>query len=831
MIHRWKGIILASILLMAAETLNPNCYASPQEQERGGDGSSLAAAKVSDGKSQPHPGSAVPSSDVNPPPKASSDHDNSLGLRLLDHIGGDQKAIWTSPYRLRLIDADWLVPLGLATGGMLSTDTEYSKHLSNSPSRLKYSTDLSNYGIGALAGAGAGLYFLGQMTHDDHKSETGLLAGEAAIDSFAVAYGLKYAFGRERPLQNGYRGNFWSGGDSFPSEHAAAAWSIASVIAHEYPGPLTTILAYGMASAVSASRITAKEHFPSDVLIGSAIGWFVGQRVYRAHHDPALGSGEWPTYAEFHDDGSEPKRGTMGSPFVPLDSWVYPALERLAALGYIRTEFLGMRPWTRIECARLVEEAGDAMGSPESGPREASRLYQAIAKEFEKDFDAVDGDNNRSVRLESVYTRAMGINGEPLHDGYHFGQTIINDDGRPYQEGFNNVSGFSGWGTAGRFTVYVHGEYQHAPFAPAYSDQVRNLIASVDHNPVQPATPFATVNQFRLLDTYVSANLENWTLSFGKQSLWWGPDYGSAVLFSGNAEPIYMFRASRIAPITLPWIFRWLGPMKSDFFIGKLSGHEFPPRPLIHGEKLSFKPTPNLELGFSRTTVFAGVGHPMTLSLLKQTYFSVGDNPTQNRTNDPGDRKGGLDFSYRIPYVRDWLTVYMDSFSDDDPSPLANPPRANFAPGFYMPKLPWLPNVDLRFEAGYTDPATPESNGGIFVYFNGNYHDSYTNKKYLLGSWIGREGQGFQAWNTYWFGAKNSIQLGYRHAKVSDDFIPFGETVNDGSVKVNWWLGRDVNLSTFVQYEQWRAPSLAASLQSTWTASVEVKFLPHSWSR
>jgi hypothetical protein len=53
------------------------------------------------------------------------------------------------------------------------------------------------------------------------------------------------------------------------------------------------------------------------------------------------------------------KPRSVGSPYVELDSWIYPAIERLAALGYIHTQFLGMRPWTRLECALSVQEAGE----------------------------------------------------------------------------------------------------------------------------------------------------------------------------------------------------------------------------------------------------------------------------------------------------------------------------------------------------------------------------------------------------------------------------------------------------------------------------------------
>ncbi len=98
----------------------------------------------------------------------------------------------------------------------------------------------------------------------------------------------------------------------------------------------------------------------------------------------------------------------------------------------------------------------------------------------------------------------MDIAGKPINDSYHFGQSLINDEGRPYQQGVNNVTGFSARAEDRRFAFYVSGEYQHTPSAPAYSLLQRSVIAEVDLNPVQPATPFATINRFQLLDTYVA---------------------------------------------------------------------------------------------------------------------------------------------------------------------------------------------------------------------------------------------------------------------------------------------------------------------------------------
>ncbi len=761
------------------------------------------------------------------------DYDTTLGRHLFRRFAKDQEAIWTAPAHLRLVDVDWLLPLGVATGAMLATDTEFSKHLSNSPSRLKNADDFSNYGVASLAAAAGGLYLWGHFTHDDHKRETGFLALEAAANATAASYALKYAFGRERPLQDNYHGSFWKSDDSFPSEHAAIAWAIAGVIAHEYPSPYVSLVSYGMAAAIGAARIDAKQHFPTDVLIGSTLGWFIGQQVYRRHHDPEVGGGEWQTYAESSDVSPARRTGSTGSPYVELDSWIYPAIERLAALGYIRMAFLGMRPWTRIECAHLVEEASDRVAfDGESGSGEAARLYYALEKEFAGDLETGGGSGVGEVtaRLESVYSITTGINGPPLNDSYHFGQTIINNYGRPYQEGFNSYDGFSGYATSGRFTLYVRGEYQYAPSAPGFSQPIENLIGKLDVNPPRTAAPIPTTNQFRLLDTYVAAKVADWNFAFGKQSLWWGPGEGSVLIFSDNAEPIYMFRASRTAPFVLPWIFHWLGPMKTDFFVGKLSGNEYPPRPMIHGETVSLKPTPNLELGFSRTAEFGGVGRAITPKAVFNSYFDYLNSSVLYGSNDsPGKRNGGFYFSYRLPFVRDWLSIYSDSISDDDPSPIASPRRAGIDTGIYLTHFPKIQKLDLRVESTNTNSVS-SSRHGNYIYYDSFYHDLYTNKNNLIGSWIGREGTGIQAWSNYWFNARSSLQFGYRDAKVAPDFIPGGETIVDEWIKGNWWMRGVLNVSASVQHETWLAPVLAPTRQTNWTSSVGISFQPHDLS-
>jgi membrane-associated phospholipid phosphatase len=817
-----RTVLLCSFVAVAS--LNPRVSGAQEQQAATADSGANTAVS---GTETPN-GNGSSTSDMSDPQTSTPAYQNSIGAAFLKHLASDQYTIWTSPARLRFADVDWLLPLGTATGILLATDSDSSRHLSNSPSLLKHSNDFSTYGLATMVAAGGGLYLWGHFMHEEHKRETGLLAGEAAIDALAVDYALKYSLGRERPLTDNYRGAFFKGGDSFPSEHSAAAWAIAGVIAHEYPGTLPTVLSYGVAAAISASRVSAKQHFPSDVLVGGAIGWLVAEEVYRHHHDPDLGGRDWQTYSDSIDAGSGRKSTSVGSPYVELDSWIYPAIERLAALGYIHSAYLGVRPWTRLECADLVEEAGDEIRAEGPSAESANEIYLALVQEFQGDLNALAEGGPLSADVESVYSRVTGISGQPLTDGDHFGQTIVDDFGRPYKQGANSYDGFSGYASAGRFVAYVRGEYQAAPSASPYSLGVREAIAKTDGNPLQPPIPIASTSQFRLLDTYLAADYADWNFSFGKQSLWWGPGDEGALIFSDNAEPIYMFRMTPERAFEVPLLSRVLGPFKTDFFVGKLSGNEFPPRPVIHGENISFKPARNLEIGFSRLVEFGGVGRPMTAGAIWNSYVSVKSSVNYRASRNPGKRTSGFDFSYRVPFIASGLTLYAESAAADDVVPLASLPRAAWNSGIYLPRVLSLSRLDLRIEGGYTDPVTPRSNDGEYLYWDLFYHDLSTNKNNLIGSWLGREGKGVRALSTYSFSAHDNIQFGYRQAKVAKDFIPSGETINDGSVTVNWWPKNFVNLSASVQYEKWLAPLLATGPQTNWTSTFEICFWPRA---
>ncbi len=213
-----------------------------------------------------------------------------LGQCLKD-IGHDQAGIWTSPLRASPRDAFWLVPFAAGTGVALHYDAQAQQNLGIDKSRIDTSNTISGFGSSyVLLGGATGFYFLGLGTHNQHLAETGRLGAEAVLDSFLVVEALKLATNRERPNEGNGQGGFWPHGTrsyeldgSFPSGHATETFALARVIASEYPSKPVQVAAYAFALAISASRVTARQHFPSDVLVGGTFGYLIGGYVVRHH--------------------------------------------------------------------------------------------------------------------------------------------------------------------------------------------------------------------------------------------------------------------------------------------------------------------------------------------------------------------------------------------------------------------------------------------------------------------------------------------------------------------------------------------------------------------
>ena len=763
------------------------------------------------------------------------DPDNHLFLPFAKHLADDQYSFWTAPAHFKGTDLEWGVPFAGVTAGFIASDSWLSKQIPLG--EISRSKTISDYGAYSFIGAGAGAFVFGHLTGNDRMSEAGFLSGEAAINSTAVAYLFKSITQRPRPYQANGSGKFFQGGSSFPSEHSAIAWSVASVMAHEYPGTLTQILAYGLATTVTATRVTGQQHFASDVIIGSALGWYFGRQVYRSHHDTTLGGEAWGDALPEKSGEKTRNPENMGSPYVPLDSWVYLALERLVALGYIKTAYLGIRPWTRLECARMLDEAQQNIADEDDPSGQAPRIYGELAKEFSSETGRLNGATNMGASLDSVYARVTNISGPPLRDGYHFGQTITNDFGRPIGEGLTLVTGVGTSAVVGPLAISIRGEYQRAgsvlPLTPLALQDIARTDIRQNFVPLGFSVNTGSISRFRLLDASVSLTFHNLQFSFGKQSNWLGPGDFGPLLMSDNAEPATMLKIDNTAPLLLGPLSHLLGPARAEFFIGRLSGSQWifqPPtlygphitdQPFIHGTKVSFHPTHNLEFGFGLTALFGGPGLPVTWHNFLRTFYSHKSNLADN----PGKRFSSFDFNYRVPGLRDWLSVYVDSLVVDEYSPIGST-RPSVNPGLYLSRFPRLPKLDLRVEGFKTNHPMGTCCFPGSVYWDLRYNSGYTNDGNLMGTWIGRAGYGGQAWMTYSLRQRTKFQLGYRHQEVDRAFIGGGRLI-DYSANADVELTRDVSLSGLVQQEQWRFPVLSSVARFNTTAQFEVQFHPH----
>jgi hypothetical protein len=440
---------------------------------------------------------------------------------------------------------------------------------------------------------------------------------------------------------------------------------------------------------------------------------------------------------------------------------------------------------------------------------------------------------------------ARGISGTPFRDSYHFGSTIVNDYGRPYAHGFNNYSGISGYASAGRFLLHVRGELHAAPSAVGYSNALTQTLANQDvgafpvaNNPATgspyiqttiPQGPIAVISDVRFLEAYASYRLLNHEISFGKQDDWLGPGMGGGMAYSNNAENIYSFRINRTEPLYIPLLSYLTGTFRYEFLIGSLKGHTYPNDPWVHLEKISFRPTVNLEFGFERTVIWGGKGHePINLHTFLRSFFSLtAATPAVKITSaDPGARFGAFDFSYRLPFVRNWLTLYSDSEVHDDVSPIDAPRRAAWRPGIYLSHVPGIPRLDLRLEAASTDPPITNSNGGHYMYYEGNQQQGYTNQGQLFGDWIGREDKGGQGWITYHLSGNEWLQMGVRNQKAAKDFIPGGTTLNDISFQVVKRIGKDFEVNGNFAYERWKAPIYRSTQQTVTTTTLQLTWFP-----
>jgi hypothetical protein len=514
---------------------------------------------------------------------------------------------------------------------------------------------------------------------------------------------------------------------------------------------------------------------------------------------------------------------------------------RLYSMGYLDTMYLSMRPYTRRSALHILQASeSDILSSDDTQAQDIlSALLNELTDEGVTGASIAGPERGTVYGLQSVYTRMMGISGNILVDSFHLGQTFFNDYGRPHEPGFNNLTGFSTLNERGPFSLYIRAEYQRAPSAAGYSQALSAQLSSFDtltfappNDPQAtiPTGPIVAQNPFRIVEATLSYHILGHEISGGKSDAWLGPAMGGAMSWSNNAENIYSFRINRVEPLRIKYLSRLLGPVRYDFFYGSLKGHTAPNDDWVHSEMFSFQPTKNFQFGFQRTVVFGGHGHePVTLHTFLKGFFDTNDTDQSEKfsRDDPGARFSAFTFSYRLPFVRNYLTLYADSESHDDLTPVSAPRRAAYRPGIYLSQFPGIRHLDFRLEGVSTNCSTLVCINGSHQYIEDAVQkQAYTNKGNILGDWIGREAIGGQVWLTYHLSGNEWVDVQYMHKQTPKDFIPGGATQSQFRVDVVKRIRSNIELNAWFQHERWVAPIYLPGVQSNNATTVQLTFFP-----
>jgi membrane-associated phospholipid phosphatase len=252
----------------------------------------------SQGVSASLPDAPIPTAEAQRAGSLSVDDVDISWKKLPRRILTDQKDIWLFP--TQVVRGRYLIPTLAVVGGtagLIAADPKIAPYFRKHAGNLD---DLNDGFDGTITSAETALVPLsllaaGYIRKDSYQVNTSLLAGEAYVDSAIVDLALKFATQRRRPYNippsGPFSDTFFNNGKShfsegsFPSGHAIGAFSIATVIANRYSHHRwVPIAVYGLATAVSLSRVTTSAHFPSDVFLGATLGYVIAKFQVLRHY-------------------------------------------------------------------------------------------------------------------------------------------------------------------------------------------------------------------------------------------------------------------------------------------------------------------------------------------------------------------------------------------------------------------------------------------------------------------------------------------------------------------------------------------------------------------
>jgi len=394
---------------------------------------------------------------------------------------------------------------------------------------------------------------------------------------------------------------------------------------------------------------------------------------------------------------------------LPLNSFVYADLDKLSGLGFIDSSMQGMRPFTRLEAARLVAEARRQAGGKKAQPvvRQMLRRLEFELREQLMELHVLEGEAPASYikPLRNLEVSYIHQDGEPsTYPRTNASQFSLNtnNSGVDYDDQNNGQLTFS----------------SEARFAGFFLLELRPTLLVREEQGTD----------LELLEGRAALSLGSFEISVGRQSLWWGQGRHGSLVLTNNAKPLDMLRITNPSPILLPWIFESLGPFRFDVFWSKLEKDRVVSELYFAGLRFDFKPVPWFELGASRTVIFGGKGRP---SIGWDEFLTILGGKNLSGGEDTSNSIAALDARLRLPFL--WGAEIYGEWGGEDEAGHWISNHAWLA-GMYLPRIDPSGRASLRIE--YADLSRIPENAPAW-YRHGTFRSGYTYEGKILGHHVG----------------------------------------------------------------------------------------------
>ncbi len=446
-----------------------------------------------------------------------------------------------------------------------------------------------------------------------------------------------------------------------------------------------------------------------------------------------------PSHPQAADRTDVPLRNWNG--FAINWHWTYDAIKRLVLAGLADRAILNTKPMSRLEMARIVAQAITKITSDVSGlSAERQDLEDTVYRlldEFQPELAELGVEAALQQGAPPGFVHIKPLDNLQVRTAFAKKDAFLeNNQGDSFDEGVNGrLASFSRGQVGDFFSATLHPELR-------LDEQGTNA---------------------RLVEGYGKLTFRNVEVGGGRESVWWGPGFHGSMLFSNNVQPFDLVKIGAAEPFTLPWVFKYLGPMKLTFLLGQLEEHRDFPHTKLGGMRVDLSPASFLEFGFSRVVQFDGRGRqPRGAFDYLRIFFGPGsDNP-----NDPLNTNSlfSADFAVRLSDVGRYLPLFKDveiygelGWDDTCCSGILIPLRPGGIVGLYTPNLFGLAHTELRVE--YAASSNIEFTHNI-------YTTGYSYKGQVISHFMGTLGHDFYVRIGRWFGPNILVGTSFDNAWI-----------------------------------------------------------------